>query len=85
MRALSGCENDKSAFEKSVSLHAAQLQSLGVRCVIKDSAGYTAQSLTELEKANQNWIMRVPNTIKAVKTWMQEADWHHRAEFKPFT
>jgi transposase len=83
MQALSGCENDKSAFTRSVSLHAAQLQSLGVRCVIKDSAGYTAQSLLEMQLAKQHWIMRVPNTIKAVKTWMEQANWHQQTDFKP--
>jgi transposase len=83
MTAISGCENDKSAFARSVSLHAAQLQSLGVRCVIKDSAGYTAESLKAMQTAKQNWIMRVPNTIKAVKTWLEVADWYHQVEFKP--
>ena len=85
MQVLSGCENDKTAFQASVKTHQSHLQSLGVRCVIKDSAGYTTQSLINLQTAQQLWIMRVPNTIKAVKTWIQTANWTTQAEFKPLT
>lgn len=83
MRALSGNENDKTAFEESVQIHASHLQSLGIMCVIKDSAGYTASSLMNLQEANQKWIMRVPNNVKAVKTWMLESDYSQKAQFKP--
>jgi transposase len=83
MNALSGCEADKTAFQESVTRHASHLQSLGIICVIKDSAGYTALSLVNLKEANQKWIMRVPNTIKAVKTWMSQADYTKQTEFKP--
>jgi transposase len=83
MNALSGCESDKTAFEKSVKQHASHLQSLGILCVIKDSAGYTTQSLMSMKEAQQKWIMRVPNTIKAVKTWMSEANYTQQAQFKP--
>ena len=83
MRALSGCESDKTAFQESVKLHASHLKSLGILCVIKDSAGYTTDSLKNLEEATQKWIMRVPNTIKAVKTWIREADTTQQTQFKP--
>jgi transposase len=83
MNALSGNKADKTALEESVKTHADQLQSLGVTCVIKDSAGYTALSLMNLQEANQKWIMRVPNNIKAVKTWMFENDYSKKAAFKP--
>lgn len=83
MSILSGNESDKTAFEESVKTHASQLQSLGITCVIKDSAGYTATSLMNLQEVNQKWIMRVPNNIKAVKTWINESDYSQKAEFKP--
>lgn len=73
MQALSGNQNDKTAFENSISLHASQLRSVGVKRVIKDSAGYTQKSLEELKIAGQAWIMRVPNTIKAVQSWTRTA------------
>ena len=85
MSVLSGCESDKTAFEESIKTHASQLQSLGITCVIKDSAGYTAASLMNLQEVNQKWVMRVPNNIKAVKTWMFEADYSKKADFKPLT
>jgi transposase len=83
MRALSGCENDKTAFEASVTLHAAHLQSIGVRSVIKDSAGYTAQSLSNMKAVGQTWIMRVPNTIKATQAWLSEANLSEKPKFQP--
>ena len=82
MQALSGNQNDKTAFENSVSLHVSQLRSIGVKRVIKDSAGYTQKSLIELQKAGQDWIMRVPNTIKAVQNWTRKAQ---RSEFQDLT
>jgi transposase len=83
MNVLSGNQSDKTAFEDSVQSHASQLQSLGITCVIKDSAGYTALSLLNLQTANQKWIMRVPNNIKAIKTWMSERNYSQKAAFKP--
>lgn len=56
---LSGNESDKSALREAVGVHTANLQALGVKLVVKDSAGYSAQALKAPQETELPWVMRV--------------------------
>lgn len=74
MTPLSGNESDKNALRESVEVHASKLQALGVKRVVKDSAGYSEQALKAHQEAELPWVMRVPASLGEAKAWLQEAD-----------
>lgn len=83
LRVASGETNDKVILKESVSRHVDHLQNLDIKVCVKDSAGYTQASLEQHQKANLHWIMRVPETLTAVKTLKAQADLSSFSELTP--
>lgn len=82
MQGFDGNMSDKTAFNKTISDHVAQLQTVWeIEYLVMDSAGYTEKSLTACENMVK-WISRVPETLTASKaviektydTWLPLAD-----------
>lgn len=74
MRVASGETSDKTLLKESVSRHVSHLQNLDIEVCVKDSAGYTQASLAQHQQTGLHWIMRVPETLTAVKTLKETAD-----------
>ena len=71
MQALDGNQNDNKTMRNSVRSHIAQLRQVGIRVLIKDSAGYSDKALHAHEEADLKWIMRVPATLTEAKTLLE--------------
>lgn len=74
MQVLSGNQNDTQTMQTSVALHIKQLRQVGIRVLVKDSAGYSETALQAHEAAELKWIMRVPAKLKEVKTVLETTD-----------
>ncbi len=74
MQVLDGNQNDTQTMCASVATHIAQLRAVGIGMLVKDSAGYSDTALQAHEAAGLTWITRVPATLGAVKTLVDETD-----------
>lgn len=72
MRTMSGNTNDQTILQESVHKHIGQLQNIGIKVGVKDSAGYNETALQHHKTAQLLWVMRVPERINAAKTLVQE-------------
>ncbi len=67
MLPLSGNANDKIVLKETIDRHIKQLETVGISILVKDSAGYTKDSLEAHQEVGLKWIMRVPAILKEVK------------------
>ncbi len=67
LQVLSGNQNDKSTMGSSVQTHIEQLRQVGIKILVKDSAGYSDHALKAHEAAELKWLMRVPATLTEAK------------------
>ncbi len=74
LQVLDGNQNDNKTMGDSVDMHIAQLRQVGIRALVKDSAGYSEQALKAHEEAGLTWIMRVPATLAEAKTLLATTD-----------
>ena len=74
MLPLSGNANDKIVLKETINRHIKQLEAVGISILVKDSAGYTKDSLEAHQEAGLKWIMRVPATLKEAKDQVAQAD-----------
>lgn len=82
MQGFDGNMSDKTAFNKTLTKHISQLQSVSsIEYIVMDSAGYTEKTLRACENTIK-WISRVPETLKQSKevvektyhSWLPMAD-----------
>ncbi len=74
LHVLDGNQNDQQTMGTSVGTHIEQLRAVGIGMLVKDSAGYSDTALQAHEAAGLTWITRVPATLAAVKTLVEETD-----------
>ncbi len=74
MLPLSGNANDKIVLKETISRHIKQLEAVGISILVKDSAGYTKDSLEAHQEAGLKCIMRVPAILKEARERIAEVD-----------
>jgi transposase len=83
MQAISGNQVDTQTLKESIEVCTDQLKNMGVSCIVRDAAGYTADSLTAFQAVGQKWIMRVPHTIKDVKSALENCKLENLKSYAP--
>lgn len=71
LEVLSGNSNDKKTFKATVQTYTQQLRAAEQPYIVMDSAGYTAETLKEMQ--TMRWLMRVPETVAQAKQAVKEA------------
>ena len=72
MQALDGNSNDSETFRKVIQDFGNQLSADGLDTIVADSKLYSAETLKALNDCKLNWICRVPGTLDAVRTVLNE-------------
>jgi transposase len=73
MQGFDGNMSDKTAFNKTITDHVSQLQSVSsIEYIVMDSAGYTEKTLRACENTIK-WISLVPETLKESKGVIDKA------------
>ena len=73
MEVLDGNSNDSVSFREVIQNFGQQLRTTdGLRTIVADSKLYSAETIKALKDCNLNWICRVPGSIDAVKTLLEE-------------
>jgi transposase len=70
LEVLSGNSNDKKTFKATVQAYARQLRTSEQPYIVMDSAGYTEDTLREMQA--MRWLMRVPETLAQAKQLVKE-------------
>jgi len=70
LEVLSGNSNDKKTFKATVQAYARQLRASEQPYIVMDSAGYTEDTLREMQ--TMRWLMRVPETLAQAKKLVKE-------------
>jgi transposase len=70
LEVLSGNSADKKTFKATVQAYARQLRTSEQPYIVMDSAGYTEDTLREMQA--MRWLMRVPETLAQAKKLVKE-------------